>query len=371
MRTLVFGAIAAAALAAAATARAETPLVGGGDSFRVDGYSSFEFEKMLSKEGNGDANGSFDADLFDIVVNWRGSDRLRVAADVTWEHGAASEDGRGNVAVEYAFAEYTVKDWLRLRAGKMFTPFGIYNEIHTAKPAFLSVKEPWATNKNDKLGSPMRFYPRWGAGVALLGNGVAPGGVAWDYVVAATNGEQESTNPFEEDDNKQKALQGRVRVHLLDQLELGASAYLDWLTELDPTTGDPTSGRTDQVTWGAHAIWRSTFGPGFELEYVHGSLKPSTTALGPKITGQGATAMVWWTFFDRLTPYARAEWLDPNGDVSNDRALLLLGGVNVRVPGGLVLKAELDKYKFQEANPEYDGGLGDYVELKAAVVVGF
>jgi hypothetical protein len=376
VRRLVFGAIVAAALSAAAIARAETPLVASGDSFRLDGYSSFEFERMLSNEGNGDARGSFDADLFDIVVNWRGSDRLRVAADVTWEHGAASEDGRGNVAVEYAFAEYTVRDWARLRAGKMFTPFGIYNEIHTAKPAFLSVKEPWATNKNDKMGSPMRFYPRWGAGVALHGNGVAPFGIAWDYVVALTNGEQESTNPFEEDDNRQKAIQGRVRAHLFDQLELGVSAYRDSLTEPD-AAGDPTSGRTAQLSYGAHAIWRSTFGPGFELEYVRGGLKPSPTAVDEtgqplrKTSGQGATAMAWWTLLDWLTPYARVEWLDPDGDVSNDRALLLLGGVNLRVGGGLVVKAELDKYDFQAANPKYDGGLGNYVELKAAVVVGF
>jgi hypothetical protein len=371
VRRLVFGAIVATALAGAATARAETPLVASGDSFRLDGYSSFEFEKMLSKEGNGDARGSFDADLFDIVVNWRGSEHLRVAADVTWEHGAASEDRRGNVALEYGFAEYELRDWARLRAGKMFTPFGIYNEIHTAKPAFLTVKEPLATNKNDKLGSPMRFYPRWGAGLALLGNGSTPFGVAWDYVVAVTNGEQESTNPFEEDDNGQKAVQGRVRVQLLDQLELGVSGYRDSLTEPDPVTSDPGSGRTAQLSYGAHAIWRSSFGPGVELEYVRGSLKPSSAAVGPKLSGQGATAMVWWTLEDRVTPYARVEWLDPNADVSKDGALLMLAGVNVRVPGGLVLKAELDRFDLQEANPEYGGGLGDYVELKAAVVVGF
>ncbi len=370
MKRLIAGAALAAALGAGATARAEAPLVGSGDSFRVDGYSSFEFERMLSKNGAGDSNGSFDADLFDLVINWRGSDRLRVAADVTWEHGAASEDGRGNVAVEYAFAEYSFADFARLRAGKMFTPFGIYNEIHTAKPAFLSVKEPLATNKNDKLGSPMRFYPRWGTGLALLGNVVLPGGVAWDYVVALTNGEQEHTNPFEEDDNRQKAIQGRVRLTVLDQLELGVSAYRDSLTELD-LAGDPTSGRTAQLSYGAQATWRSTFGPGVELEFVRGSLKPSSAAVGPELTGQGATAMAWWTLSDRYTPYARVEWLDPNTKASNDRALVYLAGLNVRVGGGLVVKAELDKYDVQDGNTELGGGKGDYTEVKAALVVGF
>lgn len=118
----------------------------------INGYSSFEYEKLLGDEGKGDPNGSFDADLFDLVLNITPTDRLRIASDITFEHGAASEDNRGNVAVEYAFGEYTVMNALRFRASKMFTPFGIYNEIHTAKPAFLTVKEPLSTNKNHKFG---------------------------------------------------------------------------------------------------------------------------------------------------------------------------------------------------------------------------
>jgi len=94
---------------------------------RINGYSSFEVERLLGDEGRGDPNGSFDADLIDLVLNVTPNDRVRVAADLTWEHGAATEDGRGNVAVEYAFAEFVARDWLRFRAGKMFTHFGIYN----------------------------------------------------------------------------------------------------------------------------------------------------------------------------------------------------------------------------------------------------
>jgi hypothetical protein len=373
--TIFARALIAAAARTAATARAETPLVAGGDSFRVDGYASFEFERQLQKVGASkigddlDPNGSFDMDLFDIVVNWRGSDRLRVAADLTWEHGAATEDGRGNVAVEYAWLEYSLADFARLRAGKMFTPFGIYNEIHTAKPAYLTVKEPLATNKNNKLGSDERFFPRWGTGVALLGNGYVPR-VAWDYVVAVTNGEQETTNPFERDDNKQKALQGRVRLVLADELELGGSFYGDEVSELDGAS-QPTGRRTRLLTYGAHAIWRSTFGPGLELEWVRGERRPSSIDVGPFRWGQAGTAMAWWTFRSWVTPYARAEWLDPDRDVSSDRAVLLIGGLNLRVRGGLVLKAEVDRYRAQSANADFAGGRLSFTEVKAAAVVGF
>lgn len=143
----------------------------------------------LSSDGKGDPNGSFDADLFDLVLNFRPTDRLRVAADITWEHGVASEEHFGNAAIEYAFGEYAVSEALRFRAGKMFVHFGIYNEIHTAKPATLTVKEPQSTNKNHKFSSELRFYPRWLTGIAITGRRTI-GGVDVDYIAQLANGEQ-------------------------------------------------------------------------------------------------------------------------------------------------------------------------------------
>jgi hypothetical protein len=84
------------------------------DNLTVNGYSSFEIERAMTDEGEGDPYNSFDADLLDLVFNLQVSNKVRVAADVTWEHGAASEDGRGNVAVEYGFSEYTVSDVILL-----------------------------------------------------------------------------------------------------------------------------------------------------------------------------------------------------------------------------------------------------------------
>jgi hypothetical protein len=79
------------------------------DNIHINGYMSMEFEKQLGDDGKGDKNASFDADLIDLVWNINATDRLRIATDMIWEHGAASEDDRGNVAIEYAFAEYTVQ----------------------------------------------------------------------------------------------------------------------------------------------------------------------------------------------------------------------------------------------------------------------
>ena len=94
----------------------------------------------------------------------------------------------------------------------MFVHFGIYNEIHTAKPATLTVKEPQSTNKNHKFGSELRFYPRWLTGIAVTGRRTI-GGVDVDYIAQLANGEQSTVNPFEEDENQEKSISGRVRAY--------------------------------------------------------------------------------------------------------------------------------------------------------------
>ena len=206
------------------------------DRIVINGYTNFEFSKQLSKDGAGDKNGSFDADQFDLVFNITVSERVRVAADVSWEHGTATEDGRGNQALEYGFVEYALSDKLKLRFGKMFTPFGVFNEIHPAKPAFLTVKEAASLNKNDRIvEGGYLFYPRWGAGIAAHGDGVM-GGKDISYDVLVANGEQEEANPFEEDENTSKSITARVRVDATENIRVGYSFYRDRLSSPTFTT---------------------------------------------------------------------------------------------------------------------------------------
>jgi hypothetical protein len=333
------------------------------DMFHLNGYTAFEFEKILGDKGKGDANGSFDADELDLVFNFTPSERLRVSADLSWEHGPATEDGRGNVAMEYAFAEVTVKDWLKVRGGKMLTAFGIYNEIHAAKPAFWSVKEPFATNKNDSFGSEMRFYPRWQAGLAVLGN-VHFSSMDLDYVAQLSNGEQSSTNPFEEDDNKSKAFTARVRFRPTQKITVGASVYTDNLTEYD-ADGKDTGGRTRLLSYGAQLQWVPSE-LGFEFEYERGSIDPSQVA---KQNRSALSAMAYYTFRERFTPYFRYEWLDPDAGVANDNAQYFIYGINIRVVMALYVRADLDTVKAGVANSRFKGQ--GFTELKALATVGF
>ncbi len=336
------------------------------DKVTINGYLSFEYERHIDGdktdadgENVGDANGSFDMDLFDLVINIQATDKLRVATDLTWEHGAATEDNRGNVAAEYAFAEYALSQHTKVRAGKMFTHFGIYNEIHTAKPATLTVKEPLSTNKNDKLGSDIRFYPRWLNGLAITGHYQLPTS-SWDYVLQVSNGESEEVNPFEEDDNHHKALNGRVRYRPTDSLQLGFSFYQD---TMQGSTAD-----IELNSYGTQLEWESPYGDdtGIEFEFVTGNEDHSG---GANIKRHAYTLMLFKPVTQTITPYVRYEYLEPNQDINNDEASVVILGSNILIDEGMFIKLELDYFSAQDNNSAL-GGVS-FSEFKMSLSVGF
>ena len=331
------------------------------ENLSINGYLSFEYEKNIGGDQQGDLNGSFDADLFDLVFNFRATEHLRIAADITWEHGAATEDNRGNAAIEYAFGEYTIKELYKVRVGKMFTNFGIYNEIHTAKPATLTVKEPLSTNKNNSFGSNVRFYPRWLTGLALTGRGEM-GESEFDYIVQISNGESNnsSVNPYEEDDNKNKAISGRIRISPNDQIRYGFSFY----SEDTGPNNSSISYKLDSL--GAQLEWELDNALNIEIELVSGSEK---AVGGANIDRFAYTAMFSYPVNDWLTPYLRLEYLEPNKDIDNDEASLSIIGLNMMIDTNLYLKIEVDKISTETNNAKYSGA--DFTEFKASVSIGF
>ena len=332
-----------------------------GDKITLNGYTSFEFEKQLDDEGKGfgDPNFSFDADLFDLVFNIQVDDRIRAATDITWEHGAASEDDRGNVALEYGFVEYTVNDLLKLRFGKMFTPFGIFNEIHTAKPAFLSVKEAAGTNKTERIvKDAYRFFPRWGTGIGLHGDGLLGDGYV-DYDILIANGEQEETNPFEEDNNKAKSITARVGYDPSPSIHFGNSLYFDALSgpEYDYIVSEGIEIEYDREALRVVA------------EVVLGFRKPDDAAVVKQL---GWFVQPSYEVSAGVTPYLRLDYVDSDLSSGKNHGMGVVLGFNFETSGGLIVKVEENYLKGADNSAGLSTLPGrDYHEIKAAVVLGF
>lgn len=351
------------------------------DRITLNGYMSFEYERVLTdpdKAVKEDPHGSFDADLFDIVLNIQATDNLRIATDITFEHGAQTENNRGNVALEYAFAEYTFTDLMKVRVGKQFSAFGIYNEIHTAKPATIQVKEPRATNKPGKLTDSdlegIRYFPRWNTGIALTGNGES-----FDYILQLANGDQEEvdadTNPYEADNNSQKSVTARYRYYVSDDLRIGASGYVDKITGGgDDFTIDQT---IDVLSFGLQANWELETVV-LELEGVWGSVDLEGSVLpsdDEKVDRYGIEFLAGYYVTDELLPYVELEYFEPNTDVSDDNVFIGIVGINYELDTNLFLKAEVDYINAGDNNSLYgtagNNGGDDVVEFKAAVAIGF
>lgn len=328
------------------------------DRIVINGYTNFEFSKQISKEGLGDKNGSFDADQFDLVFNISVSERVRAALDLSWEHGTATEDGRGNQAMEYGFVEYALSDKLKLRFGKMFTPFGVFNEIHTAKPAFLTVKEAASLNKTDRIvGGGFLFYPRWGAGIAAHGDGVV-GGKDVSYDVLVANGEQQEANPFEEDENTSKSLTARVRVDATESLRLGYSFYHDRLSS------------TSYTTLQSHGLEAEVSLTRFRMlaEVAFGSLG--------RVSGGTQRQLGWYIqpsyhLKGGFTPYLRFEYVNPDRDKPEMDGRDFIVGLNVELSKNFQLKIENNAFHGGSKSTLASLPGQGYHELKAALVLGF
>ena len=291
-------------------------------------------------------------------LTFKVSDAIRVSADLTWEHGAASEDGLGNVALEYAFVEYAFTDLVKVRVGKMFTPSGIFNEIHTAKPAFLSVKEPASTNKPERIvDDAFRFFPRWGTGIAVRGDGVIADR-DFNYDVFIANGDQSETNPFEEDNNTSKSITARFRFEPTEALQFGNSFYYDKQESagVDSLVSDGLEIRYQTGTWRVIA------------EVVFGWLQPLD---GDQVTQIGSFVQPSYYFDNGMTPYLRFEYIDPDTDTKSDHGYDLIVGLNYEISGAFMIKVENNYFKGADESSLAQFPGSSYNEIKAAVVLGF
>ncbi|MBL1277876.1 MAG: hypothetical protein COB30_017490 [Ectothiorhodospiraceae bacterium] len=333
------------------------------DNLDINGYFSFEYEECVKGDAGCDENGSFDLDLIDLVFNFQLSNHLRIATDITWEHGTATEDNRGNAAVEYAFAEYFVNDLVKFRAGKMFTHFGIYNEIHTAKPATLTVKEPITTNKNNKLGSEFRFYPRWNTGIAMLGD-VEFEDKELNYIIQLSNGDDDKSNPYEKNANKNKAFNSRVRINWNNNIGFGLSYYQDKINHYDGA--GVKDGTTSITSYGGQVEYESTSGIGLEAEYVAGKVR---TFDQKNINRDAYTLMFYYRLDEIFTPYLRLEHLDPNENIPSDHGKVKILGVNILTDENMYLKFEFNKTTTGANNLKYSGD--DFSEIKSSISIGF
>jgi hypothetical protein len=287
--------------------------------------------------------GTFDLHHFNIVGDYLLNAKARVFGEIEFEHGADTEsneyagNGAGIVRVERAWFEYAFADHVKLQLGKFLTPYGIYNEIHDAAPAYDTSILPesiYGIHENP-FGQRQRFYSKFSIGVQALGR-VELGSSQLQYQVMVANGR--GRQPFEQDDNKDKAVGVRLIADLpAAGLKIGYSFYTEknGLARHTRQTSHAADLRLEFKRW----RWSS--------EVAHTTLGTADPALASQRALAGYVELAY-QLFDRQTLLVRYDVFDPNREQSGDRERDLTIGTNVQLLRQVVAKAEAHVWRLDQ-----------------------
>jgi hypothetical protein len=307
------------------------------------GYLTLEAE--ISTKDSVGKRGTFDLHHFNLFGDYLLNEKARVFGEIEFEHGADTEREEygdaetGFVRVERAWFEYAFSEKFKLQLGKFLTPYGIYNEIHDAAPAYDSSILPvsiYGKHRNP-FGDEQRFYAKFSLGVQALGR-FELGNTELQYQVMVGNGR--GLKPFEQDDNKDKALGGRLLADFSKAgLKLGYSFYTDKNGAAFHTR--QTSHAGDLRLEFKH--WR------FNAEFAHstlGMLRTVRTQNANAVYGELARQ-----FFNRQTVFVRYDVFNPDTRRGRDWERDFTLGTSVQILKQAVAKAEAHFWRIENGAP--------------------
>lgn len=315
------------------------------------GYLTLEAE--ISNMDSVGERGTFDLHHFNLFGDYLLSDKARVFGEIEFEHGGhdgntdPAEEEAGNIRIERAWFEYAFSQKLRLQFGKMLTPYGIYNEIHDAAPAYDTSILPesiYGVHRNP-LGQLQRYYAKFSLGVQALGK-LELGGASLQYQLMLANGR--GRQPYAQDDNKNKALGARLLAELPAlRLKAGYSFYSE------------KNGRAQHTRQSSHAgdlrfewrRWRVS------SEFAHSVLSSGNARTRNQVANGGYGELAY-QLFNRQTILIRYDVLDPRRQQASDLERDITIGTSVQIiRQTVVAKAEAHFWNV-ESGPRRNFTLG-------------
>jgi len=211
--------------------------------FSFGGYGEMLYESFDARRDNGSPSGKTDQLDFLRAILYAGykfNDKVVFNSEIEFEH-ATTDDGIGEVSVEFGYLDFLVRDEFNVRAGMVLLPVGFVNELHEPT-AFLGARRPQV--EQQIIPSTWREN-----GVGVFGES---GTLSYRaYIVNGFNSEEFSSSGVRSGRQKGAkakaddfAIVGRLDWQPIEGFLLGGSAY----------TGDSAQGRTtpDGESFGAN-----------------------------------------------------------------------------------------------------------------------
>jgi hypothetical protein len=113
----------------------------GAQGLNVYGYFSVNYENVSKEPDGNNSPGEFTFPHLNVMMQSQVSDQFRIYINL-------AGDGANEVTVRNFWGEYVMKDYLKLRAGKSYRPFDLYNEKLDAVPTYLGIEPPELFDKD-------------------------------------------------------------------------------------------------------------------------------------------------------------------------------------------------------------------------------
>lgn len=323
-----------------------------------NGYFGANYEDSRSTR-----RGSFDAYVLSLGTRMRLDDKISARAQMDYEHGPFHDvkdangtktlDARssGEIALSNVYGQYDVADWLSVRAGKFLAPIGLYNQFLYAVPTFPMLKIPGVAvyNRSSSIAQDAIFFQRYAQG--LWASGARSWGdtrLAYDLYVS--NGRAARAH---EDDSSHKSVGGRAKVTL--PLPVKVAPLVSYYSDKYDARA---AGTTVEVVKSQYSVI-----PGLEIEAGDFSFKSEyafseiTNRGGGKDKVMAAVyAEAYYTLGERVTPFVRYEFLEPDRKTHNDREREATVGLAYHLkPWEATLKAQFRRHQFENpATPAFN-----------------
>jgi hypothetical protein len=288
----------------------------------------------------------------------------------------------GGIEMQRVWIEYQPFDFLNLRAGQWFTPYGFWNDDH-GSPTIIAVHKPFP------IGDQM--FPEKQTGLEAHGKYYIDS-TAIGYALTLSNGR----GPYDaiRDLDNNKAIGGRLYVesHVLGSLDFGISAYKGRYTastkryRVDTTGSEPVAElyrhidkQYDELSLGADLRWQWE-GLHLQAEVMENEAAYDEKAR-PRVIGfspdpafvadyrriGGYVLLGYRTPWLNLMPYGMAEYSSYTDTDFVPPVTAWTAGINLRPTPNVVLKAEYSTTHFYGSGSTGAGKDGlSYIGTQAA-----
>ncbi len=326
--------------------------------FELYGFSQIDFSASNS---SGSISG-FNLRRINLIGEFFLDQKIRVLSDIEFKGGTDitpnDPNSVGTLKVSRAWLEYSVSSELKVRAGKMITPFGLYNLIHDASASYFAVDPPLLYSDLKLFPSlpSNRLFAKYYTGVEFLGTfDLDKEGSQLEYSVGIGNGRGLSITG--DDLNNNRSLSARImyRPSVFRGFQIGSSFY------------------TDRNFEGIGGVKNDLeYAYGIDLQFENSEMQIQAEGLassykiinGNRITAGISYIQIAYTFFDVLTSFVNYSIV--LADLSNNNSVFSRFnlGLNYAISPNLFLKTEI---QFHQSEEEFSENNFNVFKISAAI----